>query len=254
MNPFYTCPRCGSEFERKSNYQQHIFGRKDYPRRAPCRATYSNISIEEVKRQYENLPNYAERDIKTCRICNKEFTNLVKLKQHEIECRRPTIQTTTNNNTNTVNSQIDELSVKQIVENDTVRKQLMEDVQKLKAELESLKNIACNVVGESKLHDTQAGVYIIRKREFRNNNENIWKIGKTGDVIARFKQYDKNSELVYFYNVPKIYITELETKLRQNLSKDFQNRKDIGLEYFEADRQSFIKQFATICFEFIESK
>lgn len=41
-------------------------------------------------------------------------------------------------------------------------------------------------------------LYIIKEREFIKTNEEIYKIGCTNDIIRRFKQYPKNSIIIYY--------------------------------------------------------
>jgi hypothetical protein len=81
-------------------------------------------------------------------------------------------------------------------------------------------------------------IYVIHVREFINNGENIWKIGRTYDILKRFAQYPKGSKLIccIFVNDE----VQVEQVLKDDLKKYFVHRRDIGLEYFEAEQDDFI--------------
>ena len=44
-------------------------------------------------------------------------------------------------------------------------------------------------------------IYLIREREFVNNNKHIYKIGRTDayDVRSRLKSYPSESEVIFFH-------------------------------------------------------
>lgn len=83
-------------------------------------------------------------------------------------------------------------------------------------------------------------IYIIHVREFKNAGQNIFKIGRTIDIHKRFKQYPKGSQLIYTCLVEH-NIVHTETAVKQLLKRKCIQRKDIGLEYFEAEREFIIK-------------
>jgi hypothetical protein len=74
-------------------------------------------------------------------------------------------------------------------------------------------------------------IYIIKLREHINTNESIYKIGKTQDIIRRFKEYPKGSKLLFTTCTENMDYTEtiLKNELHQYL------RKDLGSEYFECN-------------------
>lgn len=78
-------------------------------------------------------------------------------------------------------------------------------------------------------------LYIIKEREFYKNKESVYKIGCTSDIIRRFKQYPKNSILIY--SILNENYREIEKKwLKQlNNNKKIIKRNDIGKEYFECN-------------------
>lgn len=74
-------------------------------------------------------------------------------------------------------------------------------------------------------------IYALQTREFLNLNSNIVKIGRTQDIIQRFKSYAKGSRLLC-----TIYVEDCIQKERiliKELKLLFKQRKDIGTEYFE---------------------
>lgn len=67
-------------------------------------------------------------------------------------------------------------------------------------------------------NDTLGYLYIIKEREFIKLNENIYKIGRTKDIIKRYKQYPKNSIIIYSVMLKKYH--ELEKKWLMNLNQN----------------------------------
>lgn len=81
-------------------------------------------------------------------------------------------------------------------------------------------------------------IYIIHCRASINNNECVFKIGKTQDFVKRFTGYDKGSIPVFV-----IYVKEcnnLELSLIQKFDMRFSRRRDYGNEYFEGDINEMI--------------
>lgn len=76
-------------------------------------------------------------------------------------------------------------------------------------------------------------IYIMHVREFLNQNLNIYKIGRTKDIIQRFSSYPKGTIIKYCVFVHDIVLFEGELI---KLFKDrFILRTDLGREYFEGD-------------------
>lgn len=84
----------------------------------------------------------------------------------------------------------------------------------------------------------QGFVYLLRTREFIKCNENIYKIGKTKNIRQRFLQYPKNSELLYVKRVENCTTTEKMIIKKFNVS--FNQKKDIGREYYEGELDDMI--------------
>lgn len=89
-------------------------------------------------------------------------------------------------------------------------------------------------------------LYIIIEREFIRMNENIYKIGCTNDIIRRYKQYPKDSKIIYTIIHKKYKEIEKKWLLKLNDNKKLIKRKDIGQEYYEGDYNLIIKELSKI--------
>lgn len=95
-------------------------------------------------------------------------------------------------------------------------------------------------------NDITGYLYIIKEREFNKTNENIYKIGCTNDIIKRYKQYPKDSVIIYSI-LCKNY-REIEKKWIKKLNKNINliKRKDIGREYFEGNYFNIINELTEL--------
>ena len=92
-------------------------------------------------------------------------------------------------------------------------------------------------------------VYLLIEREFINANQQVYKIGRTGQNCPweRFKNYPKQSQFIFFFSVNNY------KKIKQNIKKKIKytnliiHRKDIGEEYFEGNINIFIEIFNQHC-------
>lgn len=88
-------------------------------------------------------------------------------------------------------------------------------------------------------------VYCLQEREFINNREPVFKIGKTGKRdFSRFKQYPKGSELLYYVKVYEYH--KVESMIIQKFKNKFKQRRDLGYEYFEIDFSSIESEINSI--------
>lgn len=77
-------------------------------------------------------------------------------------------------------------------------------------------------------------IYLLREREFINCNRELYKIGRTGHhVNQRLGKYPKSSELFIVIQVDNQLLAE--STLLRKFRKEFDNRTEIGAEYFEGD-------------------
>lgn len=87
-------------------------------------------------------------------------------------------------------------------------------------------------------------VYLLRPREFYSRFENTYKTGKTlRPFIDRLKEY-KNCELFACIKVPDANISE--RNLIGAFDANFENRKDIGREYYRGDINKMLVVFHQI--------
>lgn len=83
-------------------------------------------------------------------------------------------------------------------------------------------------------------IYLIKEREFIKTNENIIKIGKTKQPnLGRMNQYPKGSMLLCQVSCPNCDSAEIALI---NIFRDrYQQRRDIGNEYFEGDQDDMVE-------------
>jgi len=86
-------------------------------------------------------------------------------------------------------------------------------------------------------------IYLIQTREFKNMNENVYKIGKTKqDNLTRVNQYPKGSQLLLQQICSNCDI--LESLLIKEFKDKYIHRKDIGNEYFQGCCYEMIKDIS----------
>ena len=85
-------------------------------------------------------------------------------------------------------------------------------------------------------------VYLLREREFRKTNEDIYKIGKTTqDGLKRFNSYPNGSELILHVKVNDCH--SCEKNIIDIFKKEFKQVKNIGNEYFRGNVEKMMKMF-----------
>ena len=81
-------------------------------------------------------------------------------------------------------------------------------------------------------------LYVIKEREFIKTKENIFKIGKTINIVNRMPQYPKQSRVyIMFYSTN---IDDMEKYIIEQFDKRFTKRVDIGAEYYECDQNELL--------------
>ncbi len=84
-------------------------------------------------------------------------------------------------------------------------------------------------------------VYLIRIRENKRLEENVYKLGKSTGVSNRMNSYPKGSEI---YLIMAVYdCTKYEQLLMTKFKSLFKQRTDYGREYFEGDIHIMMKEF-----------
>jgi hypothetical protein len=88
-------------------------------------------------------------------------------------------------------------------------------------------------------------IYLLQEREFIKTNENIYKVGRTKkENYQRFNQYPKGSVLLF--QIICNNCEKIETQVIKEFKEDFNQRKDIGNEYFQGDYKLMIDKIYTI--------
>ena len=84
--------------------------------------------------------------------------------------------------------------------------------------------------------------YIIQEREFIKTGEEIYKIGKTKqEGTKRINQYPKGSEIILLMKVENC--DEFENKVKILFNKKYNQRKDIGIEYYKGNKDEMVKDY-----------
>jgi hypothetical protein len=82
-------------------------------------------------------------------------------------------------------------------------------------------------------------VYLLQTREFINSNQNIYKVGRTKkENLKRFEQYPKGSMLLL--QIKCIDCINIENIILKLFRENFEQKKDIGNEYFQGNYKSMI--------------
>ena len=76
-------------------------------------------------------------------------------------------------------------------------------------------------------------VYLIREREFINSNENTYKIGRSGNICGRVKNYPKDSEMIGLFLCKNNII--MERSISSLFKTKYKQMKEYGTEYFNGN-------------------
>lgn len=88
-------------------------------------------------------------------------------------------------------------------------------------------------------------IYLLQEREFIKTNEKIYKVGRTTQENSkRFKGYPKGSVLLFQMICQDC--KSLEGKIIEHFKEKFNQRRDIGTEYFEGDYTIMIDMIYTL--------
>jgi len=88
-------------------------------------------------------------------------------------------------------------------------------------------------------------IYMIQEREFIKTNENIYKIGKSKNIVNRMPAYPKQSKIFMIFYTP-YNVNKLEKYIIENCDKMFICRGDIGREYYECTSDSMMQLLGSI--------
>jgi hypothetical protein len=210
----FKCIKCSKVFEFKSDYNRH----KD--RKTECNA----------KNKYD------------CNICNKNFKYESKLEEHiKTKKHRNNI-----NKDQFINKEIDNTIIQleeikilngKIIELETkINRLKIENKDKIK-QLETKINILeienkC-LKQNNKIHNDNEYIYIIHPAQCININ--IYKIGRTKNIINRFKDYPKGSELLFSISCKNSSLIESKILNYLRNNDNYINSKEHGSEYFQCN-------------------
>lgn len=206
----YECPRCIYTSKYKSSLKNH------FERKNVCQADKEDVSIENcIKMLNEGkLYNKEIREnnkIKHICLCGKQFDRKKRIQKHRYKC---------------------EIYNKH-------QRQEQTKIQELEQKIKTLQQKPVSPKPNLQF------VYILQEREFINNGENIYKIGKTINPKGRMGQYPKGSKLLGLFKCENC--DNMEQKLIILFDEKFIKRRDIGNEYYEGDinlmTQQIMKQF-----------
>jgi hypothetical protein len=76
-------------------------------------------------------------------------------------------------------------------------------------------------------------VYVIEEREFVKSGEQVYKVGRSANILKRMAQYPNGSQVRMVINVNDSVKAEQEILSQLKKYGDITHRKDIGAEYFQ---------------------
>lgn len=118
------------------------------------------------------------------------------------------------------------------------------DAQKNEAVVETKKKTLHFFSDEKTPEEKQGYIYLIREREFVRLGESVYKIGRSKNFEKRFESYPKNSEILCCTFTKDQF--RAERTLISLFDSLFDQRSDIGREYFEGNRGRMIQEFLTL--------
>lgn len=150
-----------------------------------------------------------------CKACNLKFKYKSKYTEHEKTTKH--IQNTIKYNKELKNK---------IIDNE------INKIQKLELEIQNLKNENNRLKQNFKMHNNEY-IYIIHCAQYINTN--IYKIGQTKNIMNRFKQYPKGSEMLFMFSCNNA--RQIESKILNYLksNNNYIWYKDAGNEYFQCE-------------------
>jgi len=211
----YKCIKCNKIFKYESDLNRHKDRKTSCDIKKELKCISCNVSFtcpynQKIhEKTQKHINNYNE-------INNISNNNLNKNELENVELRE--------NNLNLKN-EIKSLKLENL--------ELKEKNLNLKNEIESLKLENLELKSTNKLHNKLEYIYIIHPIQCINLN--IYKIGRTNNIINRHKQYPKGSELLF--TIPcdnsKILEQEILTYCKNNIN--YEQIKKYGNEYFKCD-------------------
>lgn len=208
------CAKCNKDFRYDSDYNRHT------NRKTPC-----DLKNEEL-------------ECKSCKVnfkCNTEKLRHEKTNKH-IENHNKFNHELNDKITDTelIKIQNENNSFKLEIKNlKDENNSLNEENNSLKLEIKNLKEENNLLKQNSKTHPNNEFIYITHCAQYINTN--IYKIGQTKNIMNRFRQYPKGSEMLFMFSCNNA--KHMESKILKYLKLNNNNiwYKDAGNEYFQCD-------------------
>jgi len=197
--------------------------------------------------------------------CGKSFNHRQSLLRHAKECKHVYTNNTTNCDNDQLQQQIIELKMELQRKDMELEKKELEyayqlqlkdmeyqlKLQVLQPHIKTNKYVSVSAQQTTIECNNQPHgyVYIIQEREFYLQNIPVYKIGKTNqNGIQRYSSYPKGSKLILHIECSKnCHI--VERKLIQLFKTKYNQRTDIGTEYFEGSKNTMINDVYNLAVE-----
>jgi hypothetical protein len=220
------CSNCKNEFKFPSGLKRHLL----YS--IHCKKTEADIKLlfTDIKKEKKNKPI-------NCKYCNKKFARNDSLKRHikTFKCDTKILNNPVNSTINPVNSTINPVNSTINPVNSTIN-----PVNSTINPVNSTININNKTNKTNKTNQNFNYIYLIQKFDV-NNNEYIYKVGKTTrEISKRLNEHGNETKLLLCLEVINCNISELKLL---NILKQTENIKkcNFGNEYFICNDKEFIK-------------
>lgn len=217
----FTCLDCKKEFKYESKLIEHK------KRKIPCNKVKEDLkcdicNINFVRPSHKKIHEKTKKHIKYCKKNNNRVDNVNDNKYDNFDFNLILIE---NKNLNNKNNELNEIITQNILQIE----QLTHQNKKLLDDNQYLKN-------NNKIHNNNEFIYIIHCAQHINTN--IYKIGYTKNIIKRFKNYPKGSEILFMMNCKnaKLIESKILTYLKEN--NHYYQYKEAGNEYFQCNLEN----------------
>ncbi len=89
--------------------------------------------------------------------------------------------------------------------------------------------------------DLRGYIYIVHLREHVNHDEPIYKVGRTGDLVQRMREYPTGSAKLFSMQVHDQVLVETRMLAELRNTMFLRHRCDIGAEYFEGSFENLLR-------------
>ena len=208
-----------------------------------CNKIFNAPSKLERHKNNKTPCNKLKEELK-CHICNITFIRPTHKQIHE-KTKKHIEATNKINNYNDLNkiSETQDTINNLEKENIELKSELCNfqfQVNNLNNIIDNLNNIINNLElenlelkSQNKLHTQLEYIYIIHPIQCINMN--IYKIGRTNNIISRHKQYPKGSELLFTIPCKNSKVIEQEILTYLKTNSNYQQIKKYGIEYFRCN-------------------